>query len=267
MALDRGSPLVSGFDPMHPNIARMYDYWLDGKDHFAADREAADAITKAAPTTPVMVKANRAFLGRVVSYLAREAGIDQFLDIGTGFPTGDNVHQIAQRVNPGARVVYCDNDPVVLTHARGVLAGDDHVYVLGADLREPKFLLKDATRWLDLSRPVGLLLLAIVHFLGEGDADRVMGTLIDGLAAGSYVALSHVERDEHLVEVAGEHYKPANGSVVFRTRDQIAGLLGGVELVEPGLVPVHRWRPDPDDELRFGTGHLPLLGAVGQVTP
>jgi hypothetical protein len=250
-------------DNAAPNVARIYDYLLGGKDNRAVDREAAEKICAVAPETRRLVQENRYFLARVVQFLAGEAGITQFLDIGTGFPTQENVHEVAQRINPAARTVYVDFDPVVLSHARALLATTSDTSVVDADLRQPAKVLEEAAGFLDFSRPVAVLLIAIVHFLSDEDgAHKIVRTLVDGLPPGSYVAMSHVEHRPRLVEAA-RYYTPSNGKVVFRTREQFASLFDGLELVEPGLVHVDEWRPELAP-VGFDTSPVWVYGAVGR---
>ena len=183
-------------DVRQPSAARVYDYCLGGRENFKVDRDAADAVDAVQPGTKLIALINRAFLGRAVRYLAEEEGIDQFLDIGSGLPTKDNVHQVAQRANPQARVVYVDNDPLVLVHARAMLTSspEGRTAYLDADLREPRAILDDPelTGVLDFSQPVGLLLVAVLHFIRDDDNPReILATLIDALAPGSFVVASH----------------------------------------------------------------------------
>ncbi|MFI1991991.1 SAM-dependent methyltransferase [Actinoplanes sp. NPDC020271] len=254
---------------VHP--ARRYNYWLGGKDHFAADRESGDQIEKAHPTIRLTARENRAFLQRAVHHLAADAGIDQFLDIGTGLPTADNTHEVAQRADPAARVVYVDNDPMVMTHARALLAGTDagRTCYIEADLREPATILNhpQLRDTLDLSRPVGLTLVAVLHFIpGTGQARDIVAALLDALAPGSYLTLTHGTIDfasEQEKAYAREVIGKGLADVFPRTRDEIASFFGDLDLVEPGIVPVSEWRPQ-------GTGPLPtahdvaIYGGVGR---
>lgn len=241
-----GILLGQSFNPQVPNVARMYDYYLGGKDNFAADRRCADEVLQQAPQVRVMARENREFLGRAVRYLAAEAGIDQFLDLGTGLPTRENVHQVAQRINPDARVVYVDHDPLVLAHARALLADDDRTHILEKDVRAPERILPAAERQggVDLSRPVAVLLVAVLHFVADHeDPLGIVVNLMDRLPAGSYLVISHVEWQPELEGAAG-NYRQASAPVTLRTAQEIDRFFDGLELVEPGVVPVDKWRPD-----------------------
>ncbi|WIM92511.1 SAM-dependent methyltransferase [Actinoplanes oblitus] len=233
-----------------PHPARVYDYLLGGKDNFAADREAAERGLKANPDSRIPPRENRLFLRRAVRFLA-ERGIDQFLDIGTGIPSAPNVHHVAQGINPRARIVYVDNDPIVLTHARALLTShpDGRTDYIDADLREVDTIL-DAVRrsdTLDLDRPVGLLLIAILHFIGdEHDPAGIVQRLLAALPPGSYLALSHLTGDfrpEAWAQVA-EIYRKQGVTMRVRSRAGIERFFTGLELVEPGLQVVPAWRPD-----------------------
>ncbi|GAA5068155.1 SAM-dependent methyltransferase [Thermocatellispora tengchongensis] len=239
------------FDPTTPNVARLYDYYLGGKDNFAADREAAEKILAVAPELRLAARENRAFLGRAVRFMARE-GITQFLDIGTGLPTQGNVHEVAGEVVTEPHVVYVDRDPVVLTHARALLAGAGRgTTIVQGDLRRPEEILThpDVVKALDFSRPIGLLLVAVMHFITEDDGPaRIMATLRDALPPGSLLALSHGTRDARAaaVDKGTEVYQKATSPLVLRTRAEIEALFTGLELVEPGVVWLPQWRPDHD---------------------
>ncbi len=237
------------FDPSRPNIARIYDYFLGGKDHCRADREQAAKIIAIAPYVPRLAVANRTFLGRVVRYLAKEAGVRQFLDIGSGLPTRQNVHEIAQEANADARVVYVDNDPLVLVHARALLATTPTTHVIDGDLRDSGRILGEASRFLDFSQPIAVLLFAILHFFpdgGEHDPYRIVSTLTDSLAPGSYLAISHVEPAPAMIEAAGAY---TAADVAFRDHHGVLPFFNGTTLVEPGLVRLNEWRPDDHDSI------------------
>ena len=243
----RGLPPPRGIDPRTPNPARIYDALLGGKDHYPADRRAADEILAAVPTAGAMAHANRAFLQRAVRYLAQQ-GIRQFIDIGTGLPTQGNVHQAAQAIVPDARVVYVDNDPVVLAHGRALLAGDRTEIVEG-DLRHPDQILRhpDVRRAIDFARPVAVLLLAILHFVtDEEDPDGIVAHLRDAMAPGSYLVLSHatVDFNPNAATKATRAYDRASVPIVLRSRAEIERLYQGFELIEPGLVQLAAWRPN-----------------------
>jgi hypothetical protein len=243
------SPPGDALNPEPPNVARVYDALIGGKDHYAADREAARALETAVPGAAQAARDNRAFLGRAVRFLAARHGISQFLDIGTGLPAGDHVHQVARKVIPGARVVYADNDPVVVAHARALLAGQPGIAAVTGDVRYPRDLLADpAVRgMLDFSRPVAALLIAVLHFVtDEDDPWSAVRHITDQLAPGSYLVISHVTGDEiseAAVRAASKVYESALASGVARSRSEISRFFDGTELVLPGLVDVARWRP------------------------
>jgi hypothetical protein len=263
-----GTTTPAGIDPTVPSTARMYDFWLGGKDHFAVDRTAALEVSEAAPEVPMMAVENRKFLRRAVRYLAAEAGIVQFLDIGTGLPTQGNVHQVAQQVNPDARVVYVDNDPMVLAHSRALKTGGNTV-VIEADLRDPVAILNHPrTRALiDFSQPLAVLLVAVLHFFGgDDDPYGIVGSICDAMAPGSYLVVSHAAGGIPGGGSAGtvaEHYRKnvAPGSTL-RDRDEILRFFTGLEFVEPGLVQVPYWRPDEPESP--DAGKVWVLGAVGR---
>ena len=231
--------------------ARIYNYWLGGKDNFPADREAAEAAMAANPGIVADVRANRAFLARAVRYLVAEAGIRQFLDIGTGLPTADNTHEVAQATAPESRVVYVDNDPIVLAHARALLSStpEGATAYLDADLREPDVILKSAGRTLDLGQPVAVVLVGVLHLVPDADQPRAI--IESPLAAGgpcSYPVITQPASDVN-AEAAAAGAKQYNSFVATpQTRRDHAGtaaFFGGLDLVEPGLVQAHQWRPDP----------------------
>lgn len=237
----------------HP--ARRYNYWLGGKDHFAADRESGDAIEKLYPHIRKAAVENRKFLHRVVRYLTAEAGVRQLLDIGPGLPTADNTHEVAQRIIPAARIVYVDNDPLVLIHARALLTSAPHgrTAYIEADLREPERILTDPvfTNTLNLKEPVALLLIAVLHFLPDTEqAYAVVKTLVDALPTGSFLAASHATNDllppETAHSLATENI-PGRGTFTARTRPQFHRFFDNLELQPPGIEVVSRWRPDSQD--------------------
>jgi hypothetical protein len=244
----------------------MYDFWLGGHDNFAADRRAALAVSEAAPEAPLMAKENRKFLRRAVRYLAAEAGISQFLDIGTGLPTQGNVHQVAQAVNPDARVVYVDNDPMVLAHSRALKTGGNTV-VIEADLRQPQVILDHpgTHALIDFTRPLAVLLVAVLHFVGNDDRPHaIVSSIRDALPSGSYLVLSHVTGDIR-PEVAAKsetEYKKVAPGATLRTHEEILRFFTGLELVEPGLVQVPYWRPEEPEPA--DPGKVWVLGAVGR---
>jgi hypothetical protein len=241
-------------DTSRPHSARMYDYFLGGKNHFAVDREVAAKTLTTMPWARTAARENRAFLGRAARYLAGEEGIGQFLDIGTGLPTANAVHEVVQSVTPTARVVYADNDPLVLAHARALLTStpEGRTAYIHADLRDPAALLADpaVSEVLDFSRPVGLMLVAVLHFIADEDRPaEIVATLLDALPPGSYLVASHVtsEHDRAGAETAASAYRSAGVTAQMRDSDDFADLMfKGLELVPPGMVLVSEWRPDSD---------------------
>jgi hypothetical protein len=230
----------------------MYDYFLGGKNHFAADRKTANAVLASAPSTRISARENRAFLGRAVRYLVAEAGIRQFLDIGTGLPTASNVHDVAQKVDPSARVVYADNDPLVLAHARALLTSSPQgrTAYIQADLRDPAAIVSSPAvrEVLDFSEPVGLILVAVLHFVSdEFEPAAAIATLLDALAPGSYLAASHAT-GEHLparAAVTTRTYRSSGVPLQLRDCDDFAALaFTGLKLVPPGVVLVSEWLPE-----------------------
>jgi hypothetical protein len=249
-----------------PNVARMYDYYLGGKDNFAADRAAAAKVLQVAPFAPRLARQNRSFLARAVRYLAG-IGITQFLDIGAGLPTQGNVHEVARQVSPDARVVYLDNDPVVVTHGRALLGVDRNTVVLQRDLRHSAELLGDPEirELIRPGEPVGLLLLAVLHCLDAGDEPyRVMADLRKGLPPGSHVVISHISGDDEVTANSSTVYRDASTAMTHRTPDEILGFFDGFGLLEPGLVALDRWRPDDTTAPAPATGSGYFLCGVGR---
>ena len=242
------------FDTSVPHIARVYDYWLGGKDNFAADRELGEQTLQAYPNLVFSVRANRAFLARTVRFLAGEAGIRQFLDIGTGIPTANNTHEVAQRIAPESRIVYVDNDPVVLSHAQALLKSSPQgaCAYLDADLRDPDGILTGAAKTLDFSAPVAVMLIAVMHFVGDdAQAGAIMDRLTGGCVPGSYVALSHAASDidaEQMAEMIRRLNESTAEKTTLRDRAGVTRLFAGLELVEPGVIRAAEWRPDSDLE-------------------
>jgi hypothetical protein len=234
----------------HP--ARVYDYWLGGKDNFAADREAAERVLAVSPGLRWRIQANRRFLARAVRYLAEEAGIRQFLDIGTGIPSANNTHQVAQEAAPDARIVYVDNDPIVLSHARALLTSGPRgatQYVHG-DAREPGPIIESAAETLDFRQPVALMLIGVLHLIQDSeDPWGLVAWLMAQLPAGSYLAISHPAIDiaPGQAEAQRRYNERVSTPQTLRDRDQVARFFEGLELVEPGLVYVHTWRPGEFD--------------------
>jgi hypothetical protein len=261
-------------DSSVPHPARIYDYLLGGTTNFAVDREAAEYSTAAMPggadTARAIVRANRGFLGRVIRYLAGEAGVRQFLDIGTGIPNADNVHGVAHEVAPDARVVYVDNDPIVLAHAHHLLRSGDQgstTYVHG-DLRDPAGILADAATTLDLASPVAVVIVGVLHFFRDGDDPHgIVAGLTDAMPSGSYLAVSHLASDiepEMMASLAERYDESVPEPMVVRSRDEVARFFAGLELVPPGLVPISEW-PEPQAGPAAGAGWtLPVHGGVGR---
>lgn len=256
----------TGVDTQTPSTARMYDYYLGGKDHYPADWEAAERVLAAIPDLPAVIRENRGFLQRAVRAMA-DSGIRQFLDLGTGLPTRENVHQVAQAVNPDARVVYVDNDPVVLAHARALLATDSQTTVVEADLRHPEQVLThpQVTETLDFDEPLGVLFVAVLHFVTDGeDPAGIVAAFREAMASGSYLALSHGTAEYVSPDTATRVHQPYDGaisSIHSRSVEEIRELFSGFETLDPGIVPLHQWRPDqPDTSAAMSTLGLAGLG-------
>ncbi|MGH3172053.1 MAG: SAM-dependent methyltransferase [Trebonia sp.] len=249
---DEGAP--PGFDITRPNVPRVYNFMIGGKDHFAADRAAADAILRVEPNAAAEGRAHRDFLGRVVRYMAGEAGISQFIDVGSGIPGAENTHHIAQRIDPAARVVYVDNDPVVITHARALIGETATTRVIAGDAREPKAMLDDPLlrEFIDFARPVGVLLMSILHHLTDEEGpDVITRTFRNALAPGSHLALSHfcdpgaANPKESGIALESERVFTRNfGTGRWRTTGEITAFFGDFRLISPGLVPLALWWPD-----------------------
>jgi hypothetical protein len=259
---------MPGFDPSVPSPARMYDYYLGGKDNFAADREAAELALSVVPSGREVARANRQFLVRAVQFMARSE-IGQFIDLGTGHPTRPNVHEVARDILPDARVLYVDNDPMVCTHARALLATDDGVAAIRGDIRAPQAILDDpVTRALiDFTRPVGVLFVAVLHFLTGGDRPwEQIAAFRWRMASGSMLAVSHITSEgtpPDVQKTIHDVYAEASAPAVFRTQREIEAFFGGLDLEEPGLVEVGAWRSlrsSPPAPLRF-------LGGVARLAP
>ena len=250
-----GHDAALSIDTTVAHVARVYDYWLGGKDNFAADRLAGEQAIQAYPDIVFSVRANRAFLARTVRYLAREAGIRQFLDIGTGIPTANNTHEVAQSVVPGCRVVYVDNDPVVLTHARALLVSGDQglTSYIDADLRDTERILDQAALTLDFSQPIAVMLMAILQHIDDAeDPLAIVSRLLGAVPSGSYLAISHPATDINspgVGRLASRLNELMPVKLRFRARAEVARFFDGLELVEPGLVRAPEWRPDSDADL------------------
>lgn len=275
LGVERDVEMEPGFasseiDTRRPHPARMYDYYLGGRDNYLVDREAAAAVLRAVPDVRDIARENRAFLQRVVRYLIGEAGIRQIIDIGTGIPTAGNVHEVARQVAPGVRVVYVDNDPIVHVHANALLSGDENTGIALADLRDPELILAHpkVRELIDFDEPVALLLVAILHFISDvEEPGRSVAALRDALQPGSYLALSHGTADFHEESAVGQAtavYEQATAPLVLRSHTQVSEFFAGFGLVDPGLVQVPLWRPDVRP-LRSGQlAKIGIYGGVGQ---
>ena len=272
MAIGESFPPV--IDVTRPSIARVYDVFLDGKDNFAADRAVAESALQIAPDSAGGAKSNRAFLRRVVRYLGAEAGITQFLDIGSGLPSAGNVHEIARGASPGARVVYVDNDPVVGVHGRALLADAATARFITADVRRPAEVLDDpeVQGFIDFGRPVGLLMFAILHHITDAeDPAAIAARFREALAPGSYLAISSVRMPgpEHPEEAekaraVQELFNATLGTGLWREDEEILSWFGDWELLEPGLVPLPEWRPDTAVPARRDSTYHGFVGGVAR---
>jgi hypothetical protein len=255
------------FDTSVAHIARVYDYWLGGKDNFEADRTAGEEALAAYPDLVSSVRANRAFLARGVRFLAAEAGVRQFLDIGTGIPSANNTHEVAQSVAPQSRVVYVDNDPIVLAHARALLVGHPAgtTDYLDADLRETEKILDHARGLLDFSQPVAVMLVAVLHLIGPEDHPySIVSELMDAVPSGSYLLLSHVASDiepERMAEMGKRLNRLLAQKGYYRSQAEVTQFFTGLELLEPGVVPVQHWRQDSEIE---GARRAAMWGGVAR---
>ena len=238
------------FDTSVPHSARIWNYWLGGKDNFQADREAGDEFLTYYPQQLDKARACRQFLSRAVRYLVQEQGIRQFLDVGTGLPTADNTHEVAQRLAPEARIVYVDNDPLVLAHARALLTSspEGSTSYIDADMHDPESILAEAARTLDFDQPIALLMIGVLGHVADYDEARsIVQSLLDGLPTGSFLVETDGTDSSPEYMAAIEMYRDSGGVPYnARTHEQIAGYYKGLELVEPGVVPIHLWRPEPN---------------------
>jgi S-adenosyl methyltransferase len=257
-------------DTLVPHAARRYNYWIGGKDHFEADRANGDAIAAQFPTVRIAALENRAFMRRAVTMVARDLGVRQFLDIGTGIPAPNNTHEVAQRIAPDSRVVYVDNDPIVMSHARALMTStpEGATAYVEADLRDHEKILGhgDLRRILDFSQPIALLLIAIMHFIPEEDDPvQVVARIANALPAGSYLVMSHVTTDF----APRDRPVPPGGvptyDFVFRSREEITAQFAGMEILPPGLVPVGDWRADDEPGARPTPQDVPVYGAVARI--
>ncbi|GIH23257.1 hypothetical protein Aph01nite_15670 [Acrocarpospora phusangensis] len=248
--MDELARVPRGIDSSKPSSARVYDYLLGGKDNYAVDRMVAERLLSVAPDTRSVVRANRAFLARAIRLLS-ERGVSQFIDLGTGIPTSPSVHEVARETHPDAKVVYVDNDPLVKVHNDALLATDDGVITLEADIRRPDDIIghPDVKDLIDFDRPVGVLLVAVLHFVSDEEgAYRIVSGLRDRVAPGSYFVLSHSSSESEPEVLAQLKASTANSPAqsTFRDHAEILDFFEGLEIEEPGLVPVQRWRPAMD---------------------
>ena len=254
------------FDTSVANPARIWDYWLGGKDHFEADREAADKVIEVLPTMPLLARLARRQQIETVRLLAGRYGIRQFLDIGTGLPTADNTHEIAQRAAPEARIVYVDNDPVVISHARALLTSSPEgaTDYLQADLRDTAAVLTGAARTLDFGQPVAVLFMGVLHFIPDADDPyRIVARMMDATVAGSYLVIGHGASDiqaDAVPEMTQRYNARSSASLTLRTRDQVARFFDGLELVGPGVVPLSQWWPADEVDAGAASGVIGYCG-------
>src|SRR5689334_2176961 len=264
--------LLDAIDTTVAQPARRYNYWLGGKDNFAVDRESGDLIAKTFPTIRTAAIENRRFLQRATQFLAAEMGVRQFLDIGTGLPTADNTHEVAQRIAPDSRVVYVDNDPMVMMHAQVLLTSTPEgrtAYVQG-DLRQPESILDrpELRETLDLNQPVGLMLVAVLHFIsGEAEARSIVRAMLDALPSGSYLVASNATKDfaTPMGETVYQTMVAAGKlDMWLRTKADFGAIFDGLELVDPGVVVVSEWRAEQEPKPRPEPAEVSVYGAVGR---
>ena len=261
-------PAPPEIDTSVPHSARIWNYWLGGKDNYPVDREAGDQFGAVFPGIVDVTRASRQFLIRAVRFLAGEVEIRQFLDIGTGLPTAENTHEVAQRVAPESRIVYVDNDPVVLIHARALLfsSGEGRTAYVDADLQDPDKILDAAAETLDFTRPIALMLMGILgHVTDDDESGSIVKRLLDALASGSHLVLCD-GTDTNPAGVAAQEQYNRSGAVPYRLRSpaQLTGFFDGLELVEPGVVSVSQWRPDPADTVGVLPAAVDAFGGVGR---
>ncbi|MFD0772362.1 SAM-dependent methyltransferase [Streptomonospora algeriensis] len=266
---DATDSAAASLDLSVPHSARVWNYWLGGKDNYAADRAAGDEVINTIPDIPHGARAERAFLTRVIRHLVLDAGIRQFLDVGTGLPTMDNTHEVAQDLAPESRIVYVDNDPLVMVHARALLTStpEGATEYVEADLRDPETILAASARTLDFTRPIGLMLLGVVnHIMDSAESYRVVGRLVQALPPGSYLALTHSTAEVHgepMLRVMREMNERGGTPIRARTRQEIEGYFEGLDLLEPGVVSCSLWRPEQTD---LGTPtEVYLFGGLGRI--
>jgi S-adenosyl methyltransferase len=264
-----GEPAPLTFDTSVAHVARVYNYWLGGKDHFAADRESGDEAIRAYPDMYSSVRANRAFLKRTVRYLTAQVGVRQFLDIGTGLPSADNTHEVAQAIAPESRIVYVDNDPIVLSHARALLTSgpEGATGYLDADARDTGKILTEAARLLDFRQPVAVMLVAILQLIGDQDDPyQLVAQLMEAVPPGSYLVISHVPSDMQrqaagVAEAASRLSQLMTQRVTPRSQAQVTRFFDGLDLIDPGVVPIQQWHPDSEVDAAARAG---MWGGVGR---
>ncbi|MGH3320377.1 MAG: SAM-dependent methyltransferase [Streptosporangiaceae bacterium] len=266
--MERPSWAPGEIDLERPSIARVYDYYLGGSHNFPADREFARESAKVVPELPVVARASRWFLDRAVRFLV-EVGVRQFLDLGSGIPTVGNVHEVAQAAAPESRAVYVDVDPVAVAHSQAILARNERAVIIQADLREPERILDDpeVRRLLDLDEPVGVLMVAVLHFFPDSQAPAsVVAGYRDAIVPGSHLVISHASygTEPDQAERAAAMYRRGASSVTLRSRREIAALFGGFELIDPGIVAPPLWRPGSPGEVGDGVARFPGLVGVGR---
>ncbi|MBB5868905.1 O-methyltransferase involved in polyketide biosynthesis [Allocatelliglobosispora scoriae] len=267
--MERPTWASADVDLDRPSVARVYDYYLGGSHNFAVDREFAEKVLQAMPNVPRLARENRAFLRRAVRDLCTD-GIDQFVDLGSGIPTEGNVHEVAQEINPEARVVYVDWDPVAAAHGQSILAGNDRTAVVRADLREPESVFTDSqlTRLIDPSKPTVVLLIAVLHFVPDDQHPiELIGRIASLLAPGSYLAISHASPEGQPSELgkAAALYTQTASPVTTRSQTEIAALFGGLDIIEPGVVQTPLWRPDFPDEVDPEAQTYPGFAGVARI--
>jgi hypothetical protein len=268
--MERPDWAPSGIDMEQPSGARLYDYYLGGFHNFEVDREMGRKVLEARPDLPLIMQANRAFLKRAVQYMGAH-GVQQFLDLGSGIPTVGNVHEIAQGLAPEARVVYVDNDPVAVAHSRSILGEDPRTAVIQADARDSESILThpDLTRTLDLGRPVGILMVALLHFVSdEDDPHGLITRFRDAVVPGSYLALSHAvpEHDPAAADQIRRLYENTSTPIALRSPTEVAALLDGFDLVDPGVVYLPQWRPDPLQTIEEDPARFSMFAGVGRIS-
>jgi S-adenosyl methyltransferase len=262
--VDRPGWAPDDVDLTRPSVARVYDYYLGGSHNFESDRSFARQVLAVMPDMPHFARENRAFLRRAVRHLCR-SGIGQFLDLGSGIPTVGNVHSVARSVDPGATVVYVDNDPVAVAHSRRILAGDDRTAVVAADLREPRTVLAQAAERLDLSRPVAVLLVAVLHFVGdESEPAGLVADYMNALVPGSHLVICHATADGPPAAVDLRNvYNRSAAPMRMRSHEEITALFGTLRMLDPGIVRLPLWRPDSPEDVPADAGSCPAFVGVG----